>query len=117
MQLERLRELRDKKENQPYYHQKKNELIADEIPSVDDESPNTLPELEQQLESAAAETTATPSKAPPETPSEAQTNVGGSGIHRPHLQNNDGGKAEPAAGGGGEKAKAAAKVKMFQIIV
>ncbi|XP_037884450.1 uncharacterized protein LOC119634392 isoform X3 [Glossina fuscipes] len=110
LQLERLRELREKKESQPYYHQKKNELIADEIPSVVDESPNTLPELEQQLESAAGETTATPSKAPAETPSEAQTNVGGTGIHRPpHLQNNDGGKAETVAGGGGEKAKAAAK--------
>ncbi|KAL9892261.1 uncharacterized protein LOC119634392 isoform X2 [Glossina fuscipes] len=113
LQLERLRELREKKESQPYYHQKKNELIADEIPSVVDESPNTLPELEQQLESAAGETTATPSKAPAETPSEAQTNVGGTGIHRPpHLQNNDGGKAETVAGGGGEKAKAAAKCRL-----
>uniref|UniRef100_A0A1A9WGF6 Uncharacterized protein n=1 Tax=Glossina brevipalpis TaxID=37001 RepID=A0A1A9WGF6_9MUSC len=115
LQLERLRELRDEKQSQHYYNQKKNELIADEIPSVVDESPNTLPELEQQLESAAAETTLAPSKAPSEALSEIQTNTGSIGVHRPpHLQNNDGGKAETAVGGvgGGEKAKAAAKCRL-----
>uniref|UniRef100_A0A1I8PJL1 Uncharacterized protein n=1 Tax=Stomoxys calcitrans TaxID=35570 RepID=A0A1I8PJL1_STOCA len=103
LELEHLREVHPE-ESLGYNHQQKSEpLIAEEPQSLvmDDE---TLPELEQQLESATPQLQST--QGPPQMPAEsaAETppeSLGGgeqsksTGAHRPPtLQSNDGGKAE-----------------------
>ena len=106
LQLEQLREIhRDEKNH--FSHQKKDELVADDIASY--QADETLPELEQQLESAKPDVQSTQGPAAVavesvgETPEVPPTEVKGSGAHRPPtLQNNDGGKIE----NNGEKPKA-----------
>lgn len=104
--MEQLREL-NTEERTHFSHQKKDELVADDIASY--QADETLPELEQQLESAKPDVQSTQGPVAVgvenvgETPELPPTEVKSSGAHRPPtLQSNDGGKIE----NNGEKPKA-----------
>lgn len=111
MELEQLREIQSI-QTPNLSHQKKEELMADEaVPLVEE----TLPELEQQLESAKPETQSTQGPAQAgaenvgETPEVPANEAKGMGAHRPPtLQSNDGGKVD------GNHDKPKAKVSCYQ---
>lgn len=104
--MEQLREIHPN-EAANFNNQKRDELLADE-PLADE----TLPELEQQLESAKPELHSTQGPSPlnvenvQETPDTPSSEPKGMGAHRPPtLQNNDGGKVENNNGESKPKAK------------
>lgn len=112
LELEQLRDVHPE-ESIGYSHQRKSESLIAEEPQALIMDDATLPELEQQLESATPQLQST--QGPPqgyaesaaEIPPEISGGGVGTGAHRPPtLQINDGGKAET----NGEKPKA--KVRM-----